>query len=73
MGSHRVGHDWSDLAAVVQHLLVVDIIGLPTQSSLLPAWLKKPQFSSRGPRGQPQAMDLTEDSAVSPFPRLPCS
>ena len=68
MGSHRVRHDWSDLAAVAQHLLAVDIIGLPTQSSLLPAWLKKPQFSSGWPHGQPQAMGLNQRQHRFPFP-----
>ena len=39
MGSHRVGHDWSDLAAAAARLVITF---LPRSRHLLISWLQSP-------------------------------
>ena len=60
MGSHRVGHDWSDLAAAAVWLKLC----LPA-TSLVVQWLT-PHFQCRGPGFAPQSGNLDPTSHIVP-------
>ena len=44
MGSHRVGHDWSDLAAAADHLKLLRIVCISSQKPLTCAFARRHQF-----------------------------